>query len=391
MGGCTFFHFSLVQYKLSRLRAFYRSHGLRSHLITIDNGSTIHCWVHSDRQDEPKRKTSWRVGRQSQQPVRPYRQAPRERLRTRQDYAGGRRGRGFWRGGRGQQQPPRPPPTRPLQEPLREPPPIRPLHQKPNLLFIHGFGGDGLTAWQHQIAAFAKDYRVIVPDLLFFGKSTTRHVDRTEIFQADCIAKMLMKLNVRKTHVVGTSYGGFVACWLAYKYPQLCWKVVFSSAGICMNPHTNDYILSQCNLTSIDEILLPTTVDGLKLAFSWLYAKPPLLPDFIVQQILDVFYKREDRRHRVELLNAVALGSDRFEVPILNQESFLIIWGREDHLFELPLAKQLQEHLGVRRAQLVIIEGASHMPQVEKHREFNAVIRNFLDDWESSRSNSRSR
>lgn len=238
--------------------------------------------------------------------------------------------------------------------------------------------------WENQIAALTKDYRVYIPDLLFFGKSTTRNTQRTEIFQADCIANMLQKLNVQATHVVGTSYGGFVAFWMAYKYPQLCWKVVLCSSGICMNPWTNDDLLKQCNLRSIDEILLPTTVDGLKLAFSCLYVRPPALPDFIVQQVLDLFYKPEDRHHRLELLHALVIGSEQCPpLPVLTQE-VLIIWGREDHIFELPLATQLQQHLGAGRVPLVIMENAGHMPQIERSKEFNAIVMNFLDESGSS-------
>jgi pimeloyl-ACP methyl ester carboxylesterase len=197
-----------------------------------------------------------------------------------------------------------------------------------------------------------------------------------------------MKLNIQGAHIVGTSYGGFVAFWLAYKYPQLCWKVVLASTGICMTPETNNEVLKLCHLRSIADLLLPTTCDGLKLSMSFLHARPPAIPDFLAQQNLDIYYKQEDRQQRVELLHALVIGSPNCpQLPVLNQE-VLIVWGREDHLMGLNLAKQLQEHLGRHRAQLFVIEGAGHMPQLEKWREFNAVISDFLEESVSSHSRS---
>ncbi|KAM1151816.1 hypothetical protein EV1_034158 [Malus domestica] len=50
---------------------------------------------------------------------------------------------------------------------------------KPAVLFIHGFALDGITTWQFQVLSLAKDYTVYVPDLLFFGGSTTDKLDRS--------------------------------------------------------------------------------------------------------------------------------------------------------------------------------------------------------------------
>ena len=67
---------------------------------------------------------------------------------------------------------------------------------KPVVLFLHDFFADGTMNWQHQIAAFAKDFNVYVPDLLFFGSSRTTEAGRTEAFQAECMVKMLHALEV---------------------------------------------------------------------------------------------------------------------------------------------------------------------------------------------------
>lgn len=67
---------------------------------------------------------------------------------------------------------------------------------KPVLLFLHDFVGDGTITWERQIGAFRRDYHVYVPDLVFFGGSTSTKADRSEAFQADCMVKMLEKKGV---------------------------------------------------------------------------------------------------------------------------------------------------------------------------------------------------
>lgn len=67
---------------------------------------------------------------------------------------------------------------------------------KPVVLFLHDFVADGTINWEHQIAAFTKDFNVYVPDLVFFGRSSSTKTDRSEAFQADCMVKMLHALDV---------------------------------------------------------------------------------------------------------------------------------------------------------------------------------------------------
>ena len=67
---------------------------------------------------------------------------------------------------------------------------------KPVLLFLHDFVADGTVNWEKQIAAFTKDFNIYVPDLVFFGGSSSSEKERTEAFQAECMVKMLHTLEV---------------------------------------------------------------------------------------------------------------------------------------------------------------------------------------------------
>lgn len=73
---------------------------------------------------------------------------------------------------------------------------------KPPLVLIHGFGPHGVWQWRPQISFFAREFDLYVPDLVFFGDSFTRCADRSEVFQAASVAKLLDKLGISRYGII---------------------------------------------------------------------------------------------------------------------------------------------------------------------------------------------
>ncbi|CAK7329695.1 unnamed protein product [Dovyalis caffra] len=68
---------------------------------------------------------------------------------------------------------------------------------KPAVVFLHGFELGGILTWQFQVLALAREYAIYVPDLLFFGESTTDKTDRIGfprymIYEVDGMIKELV-------------------------------------------------------------------------------------------------------------------------------------------------------------------------------------------------------
>ena len=61
---------------------------------------------------------------------------------------------------------------------------------KKNLLLIHGLGASA-ERWEHVIPNFAKNYRVIVPDLIGCGQSDKPTIDYTTHYLSQFIKKFL--------------------------------------------------------------------------------------------------------------------------------------------------------------------------------------------------------
>ncbi|KAE9447244.1 hypothetical protein C3L33_20821, partial [Rhododendron williamsianum] len=194
---------------------------------------------------------------------------------------------------------------------------------KPVVVLVHPFAGDGILMWFPQVLALTSRYAVYVPDLIFFGGSTTSRPDRSaefqvpaeppflhEIFQnvyvpdliffggsttsrpdrfilqAECLARGLRKLGVEKCTVVGLSYGGMVGFKMAAMYPELVEALVASSTVIEMTESIANRSQKKIGILQWSDLLLPETVEGVKFLFTVGSHKWPWLPDFVYKQCL---------------------------------------------------------------------------------------------------------
>lgn len=161
---------------------------------------------------------------------------------------------------------------------------------KPALILIHGLGANAMWQWSSQLRPFRRHFNLYVPDLLFFGRSFTTRPEKTELFQSQCVMKLVEKLGVSKFHVAGVSYGGFVAYHLAHLYPDAVQKVVLIAAGVCLEEKDmTEGLFNAPDLETAISILLPQTAANLKklLRLSFVRA-PKMVPSCLLQDFIAV-------------------------------------------------------------------------------------------------------
>jgi pimeloyl-ACP methyl ester carboxylesterase len=89
------------------------------------------------------------------------------------------------------------------------------------VIFIHGSLGD-YSAWDGQLDAFARDYRAIAYSRRYnYPNKNALQPNHSAIVEAEDLAAFIEKLNLGRVHLVGHSYGGYTALFLAVKYPEL--------------------------------------------------------------------------------------------------------------------------------------------------------------------------
>ena len=104
----------------------------------------------------------------------------------------------------------------------------------PAVVMLHGGGpgASGASNYSRNIDALAKNFRVIVPDMPGYGRST-KGVDQSDPFGylADMIRGLLDELGIDTAHLIGNSYGGAAALRLALDTTHRVGKLVLMGPG----------------------------------------------------------------------------------------------------------------------------------------------------------------
>uniref|UniRef100_A0A0D3E3A8 AB hydrolase-1 domain-containing protein n=1 Tax=Brassica oleracea var. oleracea TaxID=109376 RepID=A0A0D3E3A8_BRAOL len=124
--------------------------------------------------------------------------------------------------------------------------------------------------WQFQVGSLAKKHSDYIPDLFFFGGSYSDKSDRSPAFQAHCLVKGLtgFSATTRKRSFCGFSYGGMVAFKIVEEYPEMVRAMVVSG------------------FESSEDLLLPTSVKGLKTPFALAVHKSMWFPNRLFKDYL---------------------------------------------------------------------------------------------------------
>ncbi|MFD7076691.1 alpha/beta fold hydrolase [Nocardioides sp. NPDC059952] len=104
----------------------------------------------------------------------------------------------------------------------------------PAVVLLHG-GGAGATGasnYARNIDALAQHFRVIVPDMPGYGRST-KEIDQEDPFGdlAAAVGGLLDELDIEKGHLVGNSYGGAAALRLAMDRPDKVDRLILMGPG----------------------------------------------------------------------------------------------------------------------------------------------------------------
>ncbi|XP_047958216.1 2-hydroxy-6-oxononadienedioate/2-hydroxy-6-oxononatrienedioate hydrolase-like [Salvia hispanica] len=257
---------------------------------------------------------------------------------------------------------------------------LAPAHRrfnKPNLVMIHGYGGNSKWQFVYQAASLAESFNVYIPDLLFFGKSYSNRTNRTETFQAECVTAGLRRLGVERCSIYAISYGGFVCYRMAEMHPELVEKAVIVSSGVGCTQSQKGEQMKNVGIDVLD-LLLPRTPVGMKrLVELSVYKSNPLrwAPDFVLEEFIDTMCNT-NRKEKQELVEHLLANSEKCKVQPLSQE-ILLVWGDKDKIFPLNFAYELQRNLGP-KASLEILRDAGHAVNFDSPDSLNDLIKGFI-------------
>ncbi|HKV46336.1 MAG TPA: alpha/beta hydrolase [bacterium] len=222
-------------------------------------------------------------------------------------------------------------------------------------MFVHGAGGTAST-WDLQRLAFPTATAVDLPGHRDTGPGRRRVED-----YADWLGAAVRQKGWPRLVLVGHSMGGAIALAYALSFPHEVAGIVLVSTGArlrvapaILNGLSTDYL---------------GTVDLIIARCLGSRADPRLAERL----------REATRAVPAEVTRGDFQACDAFDaIPRLGEirTPALVIGAGEDHMTPMPYAEYLRAHLS--DARLVRIEGAGHMVHVERPREVNDAIRQFL-------------
>jgi pimeloyl-ACP methyl ester carboxylesterase len=246
------------------------------------------------------------------------------------------------------------------------------LENAPVLLLIHGFGGDGKLTWMNQSFHFAKYYRVIVPDLLWFGNSFSKKEPSLKA-QVDAFVGLMNHLEINRAHICGISYGGFVVLGMTHYYPNRIKSLnVVNSPGHVMPLSEVEVFCERNDVNDVSEIFVPQSGTELKRLFDLTFHVEPFAPKLFMSQLF-VQYFATWKDEKIALLHE--LPENRADIKSHPEVPSAIYWGESDAIFDVKYAKELGEEL---KAEVNTFTGAGHGLPAELPSKFNKALERFL-------------
>jgi pimeloyl-ACP methyl ester carboxylesterase len=226
-----------------------------------------------------------------------------------------------------------------------------------------------------------RKHRVIAVDLLGHGGSEKPGSGYTPPNQAQVVSEALERLHVSDAEVVGHSLGGSVTVALAQEHPQLVGRAV-----IIDMPPVNSYgdlgfIAGLAFQPVLGEALWRikpdfSIRDGLGVAFAPDYD----VPDAFVEDVRRLTYTAYD-----ESPSGVDdfLGEEPLDQRIkASGKPLMVLMGAEEQIVNDPQRALDQYKSAVPGAQVHLIQGAGHSPNVEKPRETAELVLRFAQQPE---------
>jgi 4,5:9,10-diseco-3-hydroxy-5,9,17-trioxoandrosta-1(10),2-diene-4-oate hydrolase len=244
------------------------------------------------------------------------------------------------------------------------------------LVMLHGTGpgASGWSNFRRTVPAFAGDYRVVVPDLPRFGRSSKVPITGPRLtLLSGIIDRFLDAIGVETAHFIGNSMGGQVAMKLAIDHPDRVGRVV---------------VIGSPPLGASS--MAPSPAEGIRMIEGYYKGSGPSLDKMraIVQAL--VFDQRFATEEVIRARYEASIDPEVIQAnagPLWERESLegqlqqvaapmLLIWGQDDRFAQLDIALRMVRELP--NARLLVFSRCGHWAQLEHEAEFNSVVRNFL-------------
>jgi 3-oxoadipate enol-lactonase len=242
----------------------------------------------------------------------------------------------------------------------------------PVLVFLHGIGGNRGN-WRDQLAGFAPDYHAAAWDARGYGASDDydRPLDFAD-FSADLL-RLLDHLGAERAHLCGLSMGGRILLDFEARYPErvatLTLVSTFPGFTTSFRPEKQEEFLRLRRQPLLEgkepRDIAPAIVASLT---------GPSSTDAVKARLTESLAALHKQSY-IKTLEATTRYDRSADLPHI-AAPVLLIYGTEDRLTPVKIGRAMAGQIP--NAQLVVIEQAAHLVNIEKPQAFDAALRAFL-------------
>jgi len=229
------------------------------------------------------------------------------------------------------------------------------------VIFLHGVGSDK-SVWRPQLDHFGQSRRALAFDYPGYGESELVPNATRDDFASAALATM-DTLGIEKAHVCGLSLGGVIAIAMQSAAPDRCASLVIADSFAV---HPQGQAIYERSTAASDDMrgLGEARIGALMVSDD---------PD-LRAEVIDTMAAIEPEAYRIGA-RAVWLADQRERAAAIRLPT-LVLCGDSDAITPPALSDDLAALIP--GSKLHIIEGASHLANLDKPAEFNAAIDDFL-------------
>ena len=231
--------------------------------------------------------------------------------------------------------------------------------------------------WKSQINYFSKENKVITFDFCGYGKSD---LPKGVYSDYEDLKTILDKNNIKKTIIVGCSYGGSVALDFVLKYPEYVKKLIL------ITPAINGYrypikltIESIKNFRNVRKVGIEKAVEIFINNKYWNYIVPK--ENNFKEEFKNIFIENKNfylgNYSKKQIIKPVAIK----RLSEINN-NVLLIGSENDSKFNKEVVSILSKN--IKGIKICEIKNSGHLPNIEKSGEINKLIDEYIKTRELS-------
>ncbi|MFX1327672.1 MAG: alpha/beta fold hydrolase [Promethearchaeota archaeon] len=253
------------------------------------------------------------------------------------------------------------------------------------VIFIHGFGSKQ-EIWKPQIKELNKNYKIITFDLRGTGRSDRPNFPYSMKLFADDLKGLMDFLQIKKTHVIGRSFGGMIAQHFALSYPKRLDKLILIATNYG-RPNTEWVEIIKSNRLQEIQLLEISPEKAFWNKVRWIFHQNfqkelknnPKKKYFGLFSAEDLIKESAINPSRPQdIINQAEAMKAHYTLESLDQikNETLLIAASHDRL--TPKSVMIDIHKRIPNSTLKIIEYAGHFMTLSRAPEVNKIILDFL-------------